>query len=109
MDSMLEHEKACVDVVSEETKYEAAEFLRNEFSIIDKQSFRKLIENGSDRWWYSKYHTLGGGMTIRNLLRDNGFGEKDLPIENLDYIYVELIERAVMGHEIDWEKEKDNG
>lgn len=98
----LDHEKECVSVVSEAMKEKAAEFLRNHFSIVDKQSFRKLIEKGKDRWWYSEYHSLGGGMAIRNLLRNNGFGEKDLPIENLDYIYVKLLERAVMGREIDW-------
>ena len=46
-----------------------------------------------DGWWVD-YHFFWG-MSIRNLLREGGYGEKQLGVENLDDIYVVLLERAL--------------
>lgn len=46
------------------------------------------------RGWVGPYH-LGWGMSVRNLLRENGFGEEWFGIDNLDCIYTLLIEEAV--------------
>ena len=98
-----QHERQAVLAVPESKKEEAANFLKSRFSSVEKKRFKKMIKKGTDRWWYAEYH-LQGGLVIRNLLRNYGFGEKELKIENLDYIYVQIIERAVMGKEIDWEE-----
>jgi len=103
-------EKGAVAKVPEEEKEAAAEFLRNLFTKEQKNQLREIMEGATDHFWTAKiidarefpvsFHTLGGGMAIRNALRQNGFGENELGIENLDYIYAQLIERAVLGHEI---------
>lgn len=102
LDNQTEYEKKCVDAVSEEKKVAAANFLKEFLDDNEKSHAQKLIEKSKDRLWFSEYYTLGGGIQIRNALRDNGFGEKELGIENLYFIYVQLIERAVMGKEIEW-------
>jgi hypothetical protein len=84
--------------VPEEKKEAAAQFLRDTFTINEKEWLVKMMGIGLDRWWFAKHH-LGAGMVIRNLLRTNGFGEKELGISNLDFIYCQLLERAVLGHE----------
>lgn len=35
------------------------------------------------------------GMSIRNLLRMNGYGERELGVDNLDDVYIGLIEEAL--------------
>ena len=89
------------NAVPEEKKREAAEFLKRELSPRFRQRMHWFIRNGKDNRWFASYH-YGLGQLIRNLLRENGFGEKELGIENLDFIYVELLERAVVGEEVDW-------
>jgi hypothetical protein len=44
--------------------------------------------------WIAPHH-FAWGMVIRNLLRREGFGEQELGVENLDNVYVELIEEAM--------------
>ncbi len=39
----------------------------------------------------------GWGTAVRNLLRTEGFGEKELGVDNLDDYYTALVEAAVMG------------
>ena len=36
-------------------------------------------------------------MWFRNMMRSNGFGEKELHVGNLDDHYVEVVEEAIMG------------
>jgi hypothetical protein len=44
--------------------------------------------------WNVPYH-LGWGMGVRNFFRQEGFGEEYFGVDNLDCIYVFLIEDAV--------------
>jgi hypothetical protein len=45
--------------------------------------------------WYAEYHFYWG-MNVRNALRTAGFNEKFLGVENLDDVYVEAVEHAVL-------------
>jgi len=104
-------EKEAVAKVPEEKKEAAAGFLRGLFTEEQKNQLREMMEGATDHFWVAKiidtrifpigFHTLGGGMAIRNTLRQHGFGEKELGIENLDYIYARLLERAILGKEIE--------
>lgn len=105
---MLDYEAKCVASIPEEKKKLAAEFLAKELPRDFKEQSRKLIEEGKDRFWFSSYH-FTAGMKIRNILRGHGFSEKELGIENLDFIYCKLLERAIMGSEVDWEEKDETG
>jgi len=96
-------EERAVARVPEEKKEAAAEFLRGLFTQEQKDQLREMMEGATDHFWVSPIH-FWGGMAIRNALRQNGFGEKELGIENLDYIYARLIERAILGKEIEEQK-----
>lgn len=59
------------------------------------QVIAKMInENPND--WCTGIH-FGWGMYMRNLLRTNGYGEKELGLQNLDDYYAAIIEEAVLG------------
>ena len=58
----------------------------------------KMIKENPTEWWVG--HHFGWGMGIRNLLRENGHGEKELGVDNLDDHYIPLIERACLNHHI---------
>jgi hypothetical protein len=45
--------------------------------------------------WFAEFH-FGWGMHVRNALRRAGFNEKFLGVGNLDDVYVEAIEHAVL-------------
>ncbi len=45
--------------------------------------------------WFAEYH-FGWGMNVRNAMRKAGYTEKWLGVENLDDVYVEAIEHAVI-------------
>ena len=100
---ILELEAQAVARVPEEKKEAAAEFLRErlcgEIPILRKWMHKHGLgwpyKGGKPGWHFY------GGMAIRNLLRKNSFGEEALGIENLDFIYTRLVERAVLGHEIE--------
>ena len=44
--------------------------------------------------WATPHH-FHWGMVIRNLLREKGFGEEYFGVDNLDDIYVSLVEEAL--------------
>ena len=73
----------------------AVEFLCGYFSDAPStvQQIR-TAHNANPQTWWAEYH-LTWGMAVRNLLRRNGYGEKDLGISNLDNIYVGLVERML--------------
>ena len=100
---LLEHEARCVAGVSDAKRQAAADFLAKDFSEQVTTTLRRLIIKGKDRFWFSDYH-FHTGMQIRNILRTNGFGEDGLGIENLDFIYCKIMERAIMGQEVNWEE-----
>lgn len=73
---------------------EAVTMLRHELATV-APSIRAAIRDASPVYgWVAPYH-MGWGMSIRNLLRNRGFGEKAFGIHNLDNIYAELVEEAV--------------
>lgn len=78
--------------IPEEKKKLAIDFLQKELSGI-KEDIKKEIEKDPKNW-IAPFHFYWG-MGIRNILRENDLGEKFFGIENLDYIYVQLIEEAV--------------
>jgi hypothetical protein len=105
LDEMLKREDVAVSRVSEEMKEKAAAYLAD---ILDPPTIALLAQ------WMGDFGTdwphrgrIGwhfyGGMQIRNVLREGGFGEEEIGIENLDYIYARLVERAVLGEELDRE------
>jgi len=57
------------------------------------ETIRKEYEKNPEEWWVG--HHFQWGMQMRNLLRENGYGEKELGVGNLDDCYIELIENAI--------------
>ena len=55
----------------------------------------EMIKNNPDEWWLG--HHFGWGISMRNLLREHGYGEQDLGIGNLDDYYIAWIEQACLG------------
>jgi hypothetical protein len=54
---------------------------------------RKQMATDPQNWWVTHHH--GAMMGIRNVLRQNGFGEKEMGVGNLDDYGVGLVELAV--------------
>ena len=85
-----------------ELREEAVKFLRGHLER-EADEIRSKIESHPEDWWARRddgfsFH-FSGGMAIRNLLRSNGFSEKDFGVDNLDDYYVAMVELAVMGDE----------
>lgn len=57
----------------------------------------RLVEEKGNGEFPISHHLMGGGMYIRNQLRDLGYGEEDIGAVNLDNIYAEIVEEAVAG------------
>lgn len=78
-------------------RWEAAvEHLRGKLPYLVKEQIRRLMlhqDPEEPSSWMSPFH-FTAGMAIRNLLRDAGFGEKEMGVTNLDNIYVELVEEV---------------
>jgi hypothetical protein len=78
---------------------EAVAFLKNDFinqNTYDPgllEEWYDIIQN--DEWWIENRYHFMGGMSLRNHLRSNGFGEKELQVENLDDYYIDILEEAV--------------
>lgn len=70
----------------------AVAWLRGYLSDDVKVKIRAAMQKPED--WPAAYHTFWG-MGIRNALRTNGFGEQEFLVQNLDNIYVEMVEAAV--------------
>ena len=70
----------------------AIAFLRTYFSAEMMQLIREAEKDNPQTWWVS-YHRFWG-MSVRNALRANGFGEEDLSVKTLDDYYVGLMEAA---------------
>lgn len=82
--------------LSPEIKAPALAMLAHELSGLDGRSIRDMYEENPTGWMVP-YH-FSAGMSIRNLLRDRGFGEDYFNVDNLDDIYVALIEEALKLH-----------
>jgi hypothetical protein len=72
----------------------AVEFLRKELAP-EMEIIKAAIASDPQEWWVA--HHFSGMMGVRNLLRRNGFGEKELSIDNLDDYAVGLVELAAEG------------
>lgn len=55
----------------------------------------EMIKKEPSEWWAG--HHFGWGMSMRNLLRKNGFSEKEIGVDNLDDYYIPIIEEACLG------------
>lgn len=85
-------EAADLTLAKTHVKWDAAvEFLRGYVNETTQQQIRLAIPAAE---WPAAYH-MGWGMGIRNALRGAGFSENDFGIQNLDNIYVPLVEEAV--------------
>lgn len=73
---------------------DAVEFLKIELPETDKALIRQAIATPGDYGWNAPFH-FTWGMSVRNRLRESGFGEQELGVKNVDNVYVELVEAAV--------------
>lgn len=85
--------KIIYDALPDDKKQVAIRLLKKYISAKETRLIRTEIKKAPVHW-FAKYHFYWG-MYIRNVLRDNGMGEKYFGIKNLDDIYVELVEGAV--------------
>ena len=84
------------DALNKEKVRDAAHFLRGELAKQGSEAIDSMMDAvGEGPNWCAVVH-FTWGMSIRNLLRTNGFGEKDLGIKNLDDAYIPIIEFVVM-------------
>lgn len=72
---------------------DAVDYLRQAIPAGEHAAIRAEMVADPQTWW-APYHMLWG-MSVRNMLRAKGFGEKDFKIDNLDDYYIALVERAV--------------
>lgn len=70
----------------------AVEWVREIFTEPALERIRQEQADDPDGWCLPHHMTLG--MGFRNAMRDAGFGERAFGIENLDNIYVEVLEDA---------------
>lgn len=59
----------------------------------EEETLFDILKRKKREWWYGHHFQLG--MWIRNMLRSNGFGEKELEVENLDDYYIDIVKDAV--------------
>ena len=85
-------EEANYTEISDELKIPAIDMLKEK--LDDRPLIRKAIEDNPTKW-YIPYHSYWG-MGVRNLLRTEGFGEEYFGIDNLDDIYTQLVEEALL-------------
>lgn len=74
----------------------AVAFLRKELEPV-KADIQAAISKDT-KTWCAEYHFVWG-IGVRNLLRTHGFAETDMGVQNLDNIYVPLVEEAINGKE----------
>lgn len=85
--------KIIYDALSKGKKDCAIECLKGWLESGTKRKLREMIKKAPSNW-FAEHHFFFG-MAIRNHLRQSGFGESYFGINNLDDIYVELLEEAV--------------
>jgi hypothetical protein len=59
----------------------------------DRPHIKKAYDADPEGWVYAHHFTWG--MGVRNLLRDEGFGEKYFGVDCIDDLYVGLVEEAL--------------
>lgn len=96
--TQIEYEKKVWENVQEEKRIEAASYLnktlpKNAYDFLN-EAFSKntddyeILEDMPLRFHFEY------GMAVRNELRSAGFGEEYFGIENLDFIYMQLLRIA---------------
>lgn len=99
--------------LKDEDRSKMVTLFRKKLKEEDLKFFKKIIKDNPDGEWASTlsastptpFH-FGGGMAVRNFFRTEGFGEKELGIDNLDNVYVSIIEQAVVSLPEDCTTEK---
>ena len=79
--------------IPQERKDEAVKAFRESDYAPSFPEIRTAIANDPEGW-NIPYHSFWG-MGVRNFFRGKGFGEDYFGIDNLDCIYVQLVEDAV--------------
>ena len=78
--------------LSSEVKAPALKMLEEELSPVAGE-IRKASAQDPDNW-ATPYHFFWG-MSVRNLLRQKGYGESYFGVHNLDDIYISLVKEAL--------------
>ena len=77
----------------DEKKAPALQLLRDKIDLRGQEEMRIAIRKSPEDWYVMGHFYFG--MSVRNFLREHGFGEDYWPIWNLDDIYVHLLEEAI--------------
>jgi len=94
IENMYEYHTKKLNEIPQDFLKESVEYLRNIF-IKDNatQSILDAYNQDNEKWWAeSHFHW---GMGIRNLLREGGFKDDQLPDQNWDDYYIPVVELAV--------------
>jgi hypothetical protein len=81
-----------VSKLNREKVFAACKFLQEWIPEAEQQMIREKALK--DPEWWTEFHFFGM-MSVRNALRQNGFGEKEFGIDNLDDYAVGLVEVAL--------------
>lgn len=73
---------------------QAVIFLRGYFTADVCEQIIAAEKADPQEWWVG--HHAFWGMGVRNALRSAGYGEKALGVDNLDDVYIGLIEEALI-------------
>jgi hypothetical protein len=92
IDRLAEELQTEYDKLSPELKAPALTMLAVELEPAAAEIREEYAKHPAD--WWAPHHLLWG-MSVRNLLRDKGFGESYFGVSNLDDIYVALVEEAL--------------
>jgi hypothetical protein len=79
----------------------AVDVLREQFSDRDIEGLKKMYEEDPAEWWaQGEWHTYGGS-DVRNVLREAGLLDTELPPDpesaagNWDSFYIPIVEAAI--------------
>lgn len=89
--------------IRDEIKNEAAAYLMVQLEDVEKGMLREMILKCRNPYWFAGIHAddeLGG--KIREILRKRGYGEEFFKLPSIDWLYKLLIERAIIGDEVDF-------
>lgn len=97
--SMLEEERRVeradmINALASPLWPKAVAFLKDDLAPVAAKTRERIAACSAGHQWIIPYH-FHWGMSVRNRLRDAGFGEQAFGIVNLDNVYVALIEAAV--------------
>ena len=101
----LEENKMRLQELPEEIRSQALCFLGKFVTTEQKKFFREKIAENPETWWVGGGWHFGGGMFIRNKLRDEVCLDDQLPSRNWDDYYIPLLEEAIKSNLYDdWEQ-----